>query len=265
MPRCDVRFRIGYFVGGIRLKEHQIGQIHSLETFGSVDGPGVRCIAFLKGCSMRCKYCHNPDTWAKNAESPVQMTARELFDKMYRYRTYWKKTGGITVSGGEPLLQMDFVTALFSIAKEKQVHTCIDTSGQPFSMEENYLKRFDALMAVTDLFLLDIKAMDPVLHQELTGQPLDNILALATYLSNHGKKMWIRHVLVPGLTDSEEELVNLRHFIATLKTVERVEILPYHALGQIKWEQLEIPYELDNTPVPTKEEISRAKQLLGIA
>ncbi len=241
------------------------GQIHSLETFGLVDGPGVRCVIFLRGCRMRCQYCHNPETWAPgNPEAPQQLSAQTLFQRVYRYHNYWKKKGGITVSGGEPLLQSEFVTELFTLAKHKQVHTALDTSGEPFSLEPAALKQFHRLMAVTDLFILDIKAMDPELHKQLTGRPNDNILALARYLSEQGKELWLRHVLVPGLTDSEEELLALRRFRESLSTVSRMEVLPYHALGQVKWEQLGLSYPLDGVPSPTPEEIARAKALLGL-
>ncbi|MCD7957772.1 MAG: pyruvate formate lyase-activating protein [Lachnospiraceae bacterium] len=239
------------------------GRVHSIETFGLVDGPGVRCVVFLQGCHMRCRYCHNPETW--RMDGGEQMTAQELFVKVYRYRNYWKKKGGLTVSGGEPLLQMEFVTELFALAKQHQVHTALDTSGNPFSLEEDYLRRFDTLMDVTDLFLLDIKAVDASLHQSLTGQKNENILAMAHYLADHGKDLWIRHVLVPGLTDSGEDLAALRDLAKSLPTLRRLEVLPYHALGRFKWENLGIPYSLDGVPAPTEEEVKRAEQILGIA
>ena len=181
------------------------GRIHSVESFGSADGPGVRYIVFLKGCNMRCQYCHNPDTWAKDGGE--LMTPEEVLKKALRYKTYWKEKGGITVSGGEALLQIDFVTELFRLAKEKGVNTCLDTSGNPFSLEEPFKSKFDELMKYTDLFMLDIKHMDDAAHRKLTGQTNQNILEMAAYLSDHGKAMWIRHVLVPGITRSEERRV----------------------------------------------------------
>ena len=202
------------------------GRIHSVESFGSADGPGVRYIVFLKGCNMRCQYCHNPDTWAKDGGE--LMTPEEVLKKALRYKTYWKEKGGITVSGGEALLQIDFVTELFRLAKEKGVNTCLDTSGNPFSLEEPFKSKFDELMKYTDLFMLDIKHIDDAAHRKLTGQTNQNILEMAAYLSDHGKAMWIRHVLVPGITTEEDELYRLRSFLDTLKTVERVEVLPYH-------------------------------------
>ena len=239
----------------------QIGYIHSLETFGLVDGPGVRCVVFLQGCRLRCRFCHNPDTW--KTEGGQAWEAQKLFDKCYRYKPYWRENGGITVSGGEAMLQTDFVTEFFSIAKKQQVHTALDTSGGPFSMDPEYRESFDRLMAVTDLFILDIKEMDEEKHRSLTGQGNANILQMARYLSDHGKAMWIRHVLVPGLTDEEEGLRSLRAFLDTLKTVERVEILPYHTLGVFKWENLGIPYSLEGVEPPSEEAVRRAEALLG--
>lgn len=240
-----------------------IGRVHSFESFALVDGPGVRFCVFLQGCNMRCQYCHNPETW--NKEVGEEWTPEDLFKKVYRYKNYWGKDGGITVSGGESLLQLEFVTEFFEIAKEKGVHTAIDTSGNPFSMEPEYLEKFNKLMEVTDLFILDLKEMDDEKHKKLTGCTNQNIIALARYLSDHGKDMWIRHVLVPGLTDDEEGLVALRDFIAELKTVTRVEILPYHTLGLFKWEKLGINYPLDGVATPTDEEVKRAESILGIS
>ena len=239
-----------------------LGNIHSVESFGSADGPGVRYIVFLKGCAMRCKYCHNPDTWAGQGED--WQTPEEVLNKALRYKNYWKKNGGITVSGGEALLQIDFVTELFRLAKEKGVNTCLDTSGNPFTRQEPFFGKFRKLMEVTDLFMLDIKHMDQAGHRKLTGCDNANILDMARFLSDSGKAMWIRHVLVPGITDDEEQLTSLRKFIDTLKTVERVEILPYHTLGVFKWKELGIPYQLEGVEPPTEEQVKRAKELLGI-
>ncbi len=239
-----------------------LGNIHSVESFGSADGPGVRYIVFLKGCAMRCKYCHNPDTWAGQGED--WQTPEEVLNKALRYKNYWKKNGGITVSGGEALLQIDFVTELFRLAKEKGVNTCLDTSGNPFTRQEPFFGKFRKLMEVTDLFMLDIKHMDPAGHRKLTGCDNANILDMARFLSDSGKAMWIRHVLVPGITDDEEQLTSLRKFIDTLKTVERVEILPYHTLGVFKWKELGIPYQLEGVEPPTEEQVKRAKKVMGI-
>lgn len=238
------------------------GKIHSIESFGSADGPGVRYIIFLKGCKMRCKYCHNPDTWG--ADGVTEETAEEVLKKAMRYKNYWKNNGGITVSGGEALLQIDFLIELFKLAKENNVHTTLDTSGNPFTREEPFFGKFNELMKYTDLYMLDIKHIDNEEHKKLTGQPNKNILDMAKYLSENGKAMWIRHVLVPGYTDSEEQLTRLKEFIDSLDTVDRVEILPYHTLGVFKWKELGIPYELEDVNPPTKEEVERAKRILGI-
>ena len=238
------------------------GKIHSIESFGSADGPGVRYIIFLKGCKMRCKYCHNPDTWG--ADGVTEETAEEVLKKAMRYKNYWKNNGGITVSGGEALLQIDFLIELFKLAKENNVHTTLDTSGNPFTREEPFFGKFNELMKYTDLYMLDIKHIDNEEHKKLTGQPNENILDMAKYLSENGKAMWIRHVLVPGYTDSEEQLTRLKEFIDSLDTVDRVEILPYHTLGVFKWKELGIPYDLEDVNPPTKEEVERAKRILGI-
>ncbi len=242
------------------------GRIHSLETFGLVDGPGVRYVVFVQGCRMRCKYCHNPETW--DLKGGTLWTPEALFERAYRYKPYWMRTGkpngGITVSGGEPLLQIDFLTEFFKLAKEKDVHTCVDTSGNPFTFDEPFISKFNELMKVTDLFILDLKEIVDEKHKELTKWTNKNILDMAKYLSDNGKAMWIRHVLVPGVTDDEAGLKELNDFIKTLKTVERVEILPYHTLGLAKWEDLNIPYPLEGVEIPTAEEVKKAELLLDI-
>lgn len=239
-----------------------IGYIHSLESFGSVDGPGVRYVVFLQGCGLRCQYCHNPETWHAGGEP---WTAEDLFQKVWRYRNYWGKKGGITVSGGEPLLQMDFVTDFFALARAKGVHTTLDTAGGPFSTDPAYLARFDRLLEQTSLVMLDLKEMDPDKHRRLTGRDNANILAMARYLSEKGVPMWIRHVLVPGLTDEEQGLAEMGRFIQSLSTVQRVEVLPYHTLGLFKWKQLGIPYPLEDAVPPTPDQVRRAEQLLHTA
>ncbi len=241
--------------------EKTTGHIHKLETFGLVDGPGVRFVAFLSGCAMRCKFCHNPDTWQSSGE---EYTAKRLFDYAFRYKTYWRDNGGITVSGGEPLLQLEFVTDFFTLAKQQGIHTAVDTAGQPFRDDSEYLARFDRLMNVTDLFILDLKMMDEQGHRSLTGVTNDNILKMARYLSDNGRQMWIRHVLVPGLTDDDDDLKKMYEFISSLKTVSRVEILPYHTLGISKWHELGIPYELEGVRAPDQAQIDHAKELLHI-
>ena len=214
-----------------------IGHVHSLESFGSVDGPGVRFVVFLQGCALRCKYCHNPETWA--CEGGEEYTPEALFQKVYRYRNYWGKKG---------------------------VHTALDTAGQPFRPEDpEYLAAFDTLMASTSLVILDLKEIDPEKHRQLTGKDNANILAMARHVSDLGVPLWIRHVLVPGLTDDEEGLRRTADFIASLKTVQRVEVLPYHTLGLFKWEKLGIPYPLPDAVPPTAEQVKRAEELLEVS
>ena len=237
-----------------------IGRIHSIESFGSVDGPGIRFVIFVKGCKMRCQFCHNPDTW--EMKSGELKTADELLTQALRYKSYWKKGGGITVSGGEPLLQIDFLIELFTKAKAKGVHTTLDTSGNPFTRKEPFFSKFNELMKVTDLVMLDIKQIDNAKHKELTGWSNDNILDMAQYLSEINKPTWIRHVLVPGGSDNDEQLIELDKFIKTLNNVDRVEVLPYHSLGTFKWEELGIDYPLKDVIPPTKERIENANNLL---
>lgn len=246
-------------------KKPVVGLVNKIETFGLVDGPGVRFIAFLQGCRMRCKYCHNPETWHSVGPEVKEWTPQALFDRAYRFKPYWKNNGGITVSGGEPLLQIEFVTEFFRIAKRKGVHTTIDTSGNPFDPNDaEWMAKFDKLLEYTDLVMLDLKEMDPEKHRELCAQDNSNIFQLAQYLSDKGIKMWIRHVLVPDVTDDEAGLIEMDKFIKSLKTVERVEILPYHTLGIGKWENLGIPYPLDGVPMPPQELVDKAEALLHV-
>lgn len=238
------------------------GKIHSLESFGAADGPGVRFVVFLKGCDMRCKYCHNPDSWA--AQGAEEWTAEDLMKKILRFKTYWGKEGGITVSGGEPLLQIEFLTELFKLAKKEGVHTTIDTSGNPFTREEPFFSKFNELMKYTDLLLLDIKEINPERHLELTKQTNENILDLAEYLAEINKKVWIRHVLVPENSDFDEDLDKLGEFIAGLGNVERIDVLPYHTLGTFKWENLGIKYALEGIEPPTEERIENAMNRLRV-
>lgn len=235
--------------------------VHSIETFGSVDGPGIRFIIFLKGCKLRCKFCHNPDTW--NPHSTDLRSADELLEQAMRYKSYWGKTGGITVSGGEALLQIDFMIEFFKKAKKQGIHTCIDTAAQPFTRQGEFFEKFKELMQYTDLILLDIKHINSEEHKKLTGYGNENILDCAKYLSEINKPVWIRHVLVPTITDNDNYLHELRAFLNTLNNKERVEVLPYYALGVYKWKELGIKYSLENVDSPTQERIDNAKKILG--
>lgn len=237
------------------------GRIHSTESFGSVDGPGVRFLIFMQGCAMRCRYCHNADTW--DMTKGELMTADALLDRAERYRDYWGDKGGITVSGGEPLLQIDFLLDLFAKAKQRGINTCLDTSGQPFTRREPFFTQFKKLCEVTDLFLVDIKHIDDSAHRALTGHGNQNILDMLQYLSDCKKPVWIRHVLVPDVTDDDSALKQTRAFLDALQNIERVEILPYHSLGAYKWEASGLEYTLKDTQPPTKERIENAKQILN--
>ena len=245
--------------------KNSMALVHSTESFGSVDGPGVRFIVFLQGCPLRCQFCHNPDTWKMTEENgAVWKSADALLNQALRYRPYWKNGGGITVSGGEPLLQIDFMLEFFKKAKEKGIHTTIDTAGGPFTREEPFFSKFNELMEYTDLLLVDIKEINNERHQLLTGRSNENILDMARYLSEIDKPIWIRHVLVPERSDYDEDLIELDHFISTLSNVYRVEILPYHTLGVFKWEELNIPYQLEGIKPPVKERVENAKRLLHV-
>ncbi len=239
------------------------GLIHSIESFGAADGPGVRFVIFTQGCKMRCRFCHNPDTWSiEGDETCTEMTAEEVLSKALRYRGYWKNGGGITVSGGEPLLQIEFLTELFRLAKAEGVNTCVDTAGNPFTREEPFFSKFQELMRYTDLLLLDIKEINPERHRSITGFDNENILDMARYLSEIGKPVWIRHVLVPGLSDFDSDLDALAEFIGTLDNVQKVEVLPYHTLGKFKWDKLGLKYSLPDTDPPSPERVENARKRL---
>jgi pyruvate formate lyase activating enzyme len=236
------------------------GWIHSIESFGSADGPGVRFVIFVQGCQFRCLYCHNADSWIQ--QEGTLMDSDELLAKALRYRSYWGSEGGITVSGGEPLLQMEFVTDLFQKAKEQGVSTCIDTAMGPYIEDPAWKEKFDALMAVTDLLLVDIKEIDPNKHKALTGWKNEHVLKGLRYLSAIGKPVWIRHVLVPGVTDNDQDLMRTRSFIDSLSNVERVEVLPYHSMGAFKWEKMGLKYPLDGVKSPSQKRIENAERIL---
>lgn len=226
------------------------GHIHSLESFGTVDGPGTRFVVFFQGCPMRCLYCHNPDTWEPGLGD--EMTADYILEQYDRNKAFYNG-GGITATGGEPLLQIDFLTELFEKAKEKGVHTCLDTSGIIFKPDNAELvKKFDKLMTVTDLIMLDIKHIDPVMHQKVASQPNDGILAFAEYTAEKGVDLWIRHVIVPDLTDNDDDLYRLGYFIGGLSNLKALDALPYHTMGKVKYEKLGKEYPLGDTPAMDK-------------
>lgn len=236
------------------------GYIHQLESFGCADGPGCRFIIFFSGCPYRCKYCHNPDTW--NMTDGKRYTAEQLIDEAESCRDYWGKKGGITVSGGEPLAQIDFLIELLAKAKERNIHTCIDTAGGPFTREGEWFKKFKKLMEVTDILLMDIKHINEDEHIKLVGKSGKNVQDMFRYLDEIKKPIWIRHVLVPGITDNDEYLTKTRDFIRTLHNVERVEILPYHGLAAAKYKDLGIDYALKETESPSQKRVENARKIL---
>lgn len=233
------------------------GNIHSIETCGTVDGPGIRFVIFMQGCLLRCQYCHNPDTWNTNLNK--EMTVEELMQKYDGVKEF-VQSGGITVTGGEPLLQIDFITELFKVAKSKKIHTALDTSGITFNPENT--KKFDELLKYTDLVLLDIKHIDDTEHKKLTGSSNKNILAFAQYLSDKRIPVWIRHVVVKGITLNPEYLSKLGAFLATLNNISALDVLPYHNMAIPKYEALGINYPLKEILPTTKEEAIKARDII---
>lgn len=228
------------------------GWVHSVESFGTVDGPGVRMVVFMQGCPMRCAYCHNPDTWTE--EKGTLMAAEELLERFRRNFSYYKN-GGITVSGGEPLLQAEFVTELFRQAKEEGIHTCLDTSGiVPGEYEE--------LLSVTDLVLLDMKHMDSAAHRTLTGHGNETVFSFLELLEKRHIPVWIRRVLVPGYTDEDGELLSLGEYLGRYSNLQAVEVLPYHTMGISKYKELGIDYRLKDVPEADKEQAKLKRQVI---
>ena len=232
-------------------------KLHSIDTFGTVDGPGIRFIVFLQGCHLECRYCHNRDTWDMNGGSYISV--EELVKQIEKYRSYITPQGGVTISGGEPFLQSHFLLALFQELKNRKIHTAIDTSGMvPIT------KTIQEVLQLTDLVLLDIKHIQTEKCKELVGRGNEEELAFARYLSDHHIPMWIRQVIIPGITDQEEDLLILKKFISSLSSVQKVELLPYHNLGKHKWEALHIPYLLENVPPASAKDIQIAQKILGL-
>ena len=233
-------------------------RIHSIESFGTVDGPGIRFVLFLQGCHLQCKYCHNRDTWDINGGE--YKSVDEIVEKINRYKNYIIPSGGgVTVTGGEPLIQASFVLELFKKLKENGIHTCVDTSGM-FALTDGIKE----VLKYTDLVLLDIKHIDDEKCKELVGVSNKKELEFARYLSDNNIKMWIRQVLVPGYTDDGQDLLKLKNFLSTLKTVEKIQILPYHNMGKYKWEKLGLEYPLEGVREANQEDIDIAKKILGI-
>ena len=234
-----------------------MGRIHSVESFGTVDGPGIRLVVFLQGCSLRCIYCHNPDTWELSGGKEI--SADEIIEMFLKNRSFYKN-GGITLTGGEPLLQCSFATEIFKKAKELSIHTCLDTSGAPFN--EKTREKIDELLNFTDLVMLDIKHIEANFHKTLTGVSNENVLNFAKHLEKRNIPVWIRHIIVEGYTDKPEDLISLGEFIGTLKNLKALDVLPYHTLGVNKYKELSIPYKLDGVkPLPLEKAI-KAKEFI---
>lgn len=228
-----------------------IGNIHSYESFGTVDGPGIRFVVFLQGCPLRCKFCHNPDTWNATG-AKIKESAEKTFEKIRKYKGYFGKKGGVTLTGGEPLVQIEFVLELFKLCKKDGIHTALDTSGYIFN------DKVKEVLEYTDLVLLDIKAIDEKVYKELTGVELKNTLEFANYLKEINKKTWIRHVVVPEITDNDELLDRLANYVSKFDNVEKVEILPYHKLGEFKYKELGMRYVLEGVEELSKERFKNA-------
>ncbi|MBE6532582.1 MAG: pyruvate formate lyase-activating protein [Ruminococcaceae bacterium] len=236
------------------------GYIHSSESFGTLDGPGIRYVLFMQGCPMRCLYCHNPDTW--QTDTGTEIEAQDVIKQFNKNRSFYSN-GGITVSGGEPLLQIDFLTELFELAKKDGIHTAIDTSGITFSGADNaYRKKLDKLMEYTDLVMLDIKHIDTEKHRALTAHGNSNILAFAKYLEEKGIPLWVRHVLVEGYTDNDADLFALGKFIGGLKNLKALDVLPYHTMGAAKYKELGIPYALEGVKPTSNEQARLAREII---
>lgn len=236
--------------------ENITGRIHSFETLGAVDGPGIRFILFMQGCSLRCKFCHNRDTW--NCKDGKEYSVDEIFNKIIRYKNYFTvSNGGVTISGGEPLLQPDFVIELIKKLKSAGISTAIDTSGMV-----DITDKIKKIIDLTDLFLVDIKSINDEISKDLVGQSNKKELEFIKYLDSIGKEIWIRQVIVPGITDKEEDLYNLRDFINSIEHITKVDLLPYHDLGKYKWINLDEVYPLENIRPATNDDIKRVKKIL---
>ncbi len=238
-----------------------VGFVHSTESLGLVDGPGIRSVVFLQGCRLRCLYCHNPDTWELQRDGTEQ-DSTEIVKKLLRFRDYYGETGGVTLSGGEPLLQSEFAYEVFRGLKEYKIHTCLDTSGVGNINDPQYEEKIKKLLSVTDLVLLDIKHTDPEEYKKLTGRSLEDFNVFLNLLRQTDIPVWIRQVIVPDITDSEEYILKLREYLKGIKNIERIELLPYHTLGVSKYEKLNIPYPLKDAPPFKKEDIVKLENIL---
>lgn len=228
-----------------------IGRIHSIESMGLVDGPGIRTVIFFQGCALRCQFCHNPDTW--DFSGGETYTPELLIKKIVRFKPYYKKNGGVTFSGGEPLMQPEFLAEILKLCKQEGIHTCIDTAGYG-------LGNYDKILNNTDLVLLDLKHINETYYEKITGKPMDHFSQFLDALKEHQTQIWIRHVVVPGLTDDEQHIKALKNYIQTIPNVQKVELLPYHLLGINKYEVMNLPYSLKGIPAMDKEKTKKLQE-----
>ena len=234
-----------------------MGYIHSIETMGLVDGPGIRVVVFMQGCPLRCQFCHNPDTWIP--EKNLEISTPDLVDRIRKFRPYFEDSGGgVTFSGGEPLYQSKFLAETLKLCKKAGINTCVDTSGTGY--DKDYLEE---IFKWTDLFLLDIKAIEPDKYLTMTGKTQDEFNYFKEEVNNHNARLWLRQVIVPGINDTKEYILKLKEYIKTFNNVERVELLPYHTLGVSKYEKLGIPYKLASVEALSKEKLEELKEILG--
>ncbi len=231
-----------------------VGRIHSIESMGLVDGPGVRTVVFMQGCNLRCAYCHNPDTWKRDGGTVTD--AKELINKLIKYKPYYKSSGGgVTFSGGEPLLQPEFLLEMLKLCKENNIHTAIDTAGFGFG-------DYDEILKYTDLVILDIKHSSEEGYRDLAGGDMSELKKFLEALSRSKSRVWIRHVVVPGLTDSTQHILKLKKIISSIKNLDKIELLPYHTLGENKYNVMGIPYKLQGVPAMDKDAALALEKLL---
>ena len=238
------------------MNKFKSGYIHSIETMGLVDGPGIRVVVFMQGCPLRCLFCHNPETWNKKSDN--KMTSKEIVDEVRKYRPYIEKDGGVTFSGGEPLLQTEYLLEMLKMCKNAGLHTCIDTSGTGYNKE--YL---DEVLKYTDLVILDIKAIDDISYKEMTGKEIDEFNYFVERLNKSNNKVWLRQVIVPNINDNEEYILKLKKYIKKIKNIEKVELLPYHSMGIEKYKKLNLKYRLIDTLDMDKEKCKKLEELLN--
>lgn len=238
------------------MNKFKSGYIHSIETMGLVDGPGIRVVVFMQGCPLRCLFCHNPETWNKKSDN--KMTSKEIVDEVRKYRPYIEKDGGVTFSGGEPLLQTEYLLEMLKMCKNAGLHTCIDTSGTGYSKEH-----LDEVLKYTDLVILDIKAIDDISYKEMTGKEIDEFNYFVERLNKSNNKIWLRQVIIPNINDNEEYILKLKKYIKKIKNVEKKELLPYHSMGIEKYKKLNLKYRLIDTLDMDKEKCKKLEELLN--